>query len=71
MFRRIEAQMTRMGITKEMLAEQTGVQYKVLIQKLDGTRPFTLDEALKIKAAIQASDSIEALFDRLSQSDQP
>lgn len=70
-FRRIEVQMTRMGITKEMLAELTGIHYKALLQKLNGTRSFTLDEALKLKAAIQTSDSIEILFDRQEELDLP
>jgi hypothetical protein len=64
MLRRIEAQMACIGLTKKKLSEETGIRYKALLSKLSGSRAFTLDEALKVKAAIKSTESIETLFER-------
>lgn len=51
------------GISKRKLAGMIGVKYNTLLMKFKRTSPFTLDEAIKIKAAINATESIETLFD--------
>jgi predicted transcriptional regulator len=64
MFKRIEAQLILLGITKKELAQAVGIGYNTLLQKLKGARAFTLDEALKIKEAIRSDESIEMLFEQ-------
>lgn len=66
MFRRIEAQLAYIGITKKELAQDVGIGYNTLLQKLSGASPFSLDEALKIKEAIKSNESIETLFERVA-----
>ncbi len=62
MYKRIEAHLILTGMTKRELAAQLGISYNTLLLKLKGISSFTLDEALKIKNILQATESIEELF---------
>ena len=64
MYKRVEAGMVLTGVDKKELARVIGVSYNTLLQKLRGDSDFTLNEALKIKEAINSSDPIELLFER-------
>ena len=63
MYRRVEAQMILSGFSKKTLAEKIGMRYNTLFLKMNGTSKFTLDEALKIREVINATESVEVLFD--------
>ena len=64
MYQIIESRLIRLGITKKELAQALGISYHTLLLKLGGKSSFTLDEALEVKDLIQASESVEELFNR-------
>lgn len=64
MYKRIEAQMVLVGMSREELAKATGIPLKSLLAKLNGTQPFSLDDALQVRAAIHATETMEVLFQR-------
>lgn len=64
MFLKIESQMAVVGITKKKLAEIIGIKYNTLLKKFNCTSSFTFDEAVKIRTAINSTESIEILFDK-------
>ena len=49
MYRNLEAEMAREGITRKDLAETLGVRYATIIDKMKGRYSFTLDEAFIIR----------------------
>ena len=49
MFRNLNAEMTRRGITRQELAKRMGIGYNTLSRKLNGVRSFTLEELNDIK----------------------
>ncbi len=53
----------RAGTYRE-LARQTGIEYKMLCQKMAGSRPLRRDEAERIRAALGCVMPIERLFAR-------
>lgn len=62
MYKRIEAQMVLLGITKKELACKLGLSYNTLLAKLRGERDFTLNEAWKVKELLNLREPIEILF---------
>lgn len=64
MFRRIEAQIVLQGLTKKQLAGMVGIRYNTLLQKLNGSSQFTLDEALRVKEALDSDETLEVLFEK-------
>lgn len=64
MYKRVEGQMVIAGISKKILAQKLGIGYTTLLQKMNGSSAFTLDEALEIKKIINSTEPIEMLFNR-------
>ncbi len=64
MYRVLEAELVRRGITRKELAAYLDIQYNTLNAKLRGDSCFTLDEAIKIKTALGTNLTIEELFER-------
>ena len=64
MYRNLEAEMTRKGITKKDLAAQLKIPYTTLLDKFNGESRFWLDEALRIKKDVFPDLSIEYLFEK-------
>lgn len=62
MYRNLEAEMVRKGITRKDISELLGVRYATVVQKLNGKYEFKLLEALEIKKAFFPEHSIEYLF---------
>ncbi|SCI85378.1 Uncharacterised protein [uncultured Clostridium sp.] len=62
MYPRIESRLAKIGMTKRELAAALGLDYEVLLLKLERKDYFTLDEAIALKRITGASDSIEELF---------
>ena len=62
MFRNLEAELARSGMTKQRLASEIGCTPSTLSLKLCGRSPITLSEAAKIKRAIGVTVPLEELF---------
>lgn len=63
MYRNLEAELARKGITKTKMAEELGLTLGTLSLKLSGKSNLTLPEAVKIKKALAVELSIEYLFE--------
>lgn len=63
MFRNLEAEMARAGMTKQRLAQEIGCTPSTLSLKLSGRAPVILFEAAKIKSAIGVTIPLEELFE--------
>ena len=61
-YRRVRALMFMRDITIAEFAEKLGISKSALFNKLHGEAPFTLEEALKIKAILGTDEPIERLF---------
>lgn len=65
MFRNLEAEIKRQGLTKFKLASLLHMRPSTLSQKLNGKSDFTLKEAFKIQQILKAETiSLEILFNR-------
>ena len=62
MFPNVRAEMARRYLTVEDLSNLSGIKYSTLSQKLSGSRPLTLDEAVRIKTALSVEIPLEELF---------
>ncbi|WP_295264600.1 hypothetical protein [Veillonella sp.] len=62
MYKELEAEIVRKGLSKRKVSDMTGIRYETLLVKLSGKFSFTLDEAFKIKMAIESDKPIEVLF---------
>jgi DNA-binding XRE family transcriptional regulator len=62
MFRNLEAEMAREGVSKSDLAKYLGVRYATVIDKTKGRFQFSIAEAFKIKDHFFPSCSLEYLF---------
>jgi lambda repressor-like predicted transcriptional regulator len=62
MYKELEAELARKGMTKKDLALKTGIRYQTLNSKLRREYPLTFDECLKIKKALQSTIPLENLF---------
>lgn len=64
MYRNLEAELARKGITKTKVARELGLTLGTLSLKLNGKSHLTLDEAMKIKKILKVDMPIEELFRR-------
>lgn len=66
MYRNLEAEIRRQGLTKFKLASLLQMQPSTLSQKLNGKSDFTLKEAFKIKQVLKVETiSLEILFEKV------
>lgn len=63
MFRNLEAEMVRYGVTKKDIAKLLNVRYGTVIDKFNGKYPFKLIEAIKIKQEFFQNLEFEYLFE--------
>lgn len=63
MYKNLEAEMTRKGISKKDLAVQLKIPYTTLLDKFKGESRFWFDEALQIKQEVFPELSVEYLFE--------
>ncbi|MYL57399.1 XRE family transcriptional regulator [Virgibacillus halodenitrificans] len=63
MYRNLEAEMARMGITKKSMAEELEMRYPTMTEKLKGKYPLRFDEAIKIQQRFFPDHSLEYLFE--------
>lgn len=62
MFKNLRAEMVRAGFDVSMLANKIGMTAGKLYARLNGTTPFSLDEACTIKKVLGVEMPIEELF---------
>jgi DNA-binding XRE family transcriptional regulator len=63
MFRNLEAEMVRKGVSKKEMAALIGVSYNTIRNKINGKQKFLYDEAFKIREHFFPELSLEYLFD--------
>ena len=63
MYRNLEAELARKGITKTSVAKKLGITLGTLSIKLSGKTNLTLPEAIKIKKILNVDLPIEFLFE--------
>lgn len=62
MYRNVKAEMTRQGMTLEVLASKLGITTATLSHKLNGRYPLTFGEAIEIKQVLGVDIPLEELF---------
>lgn len=68
MFRNLEAEMIRAGITKEKLSKELGISNKTLYNRLSGCADWSMEEMKKTQAIINISLQQEYTLDYLFKS---
>lgn len=63
-YRNVAARMALLGMKKSEMAQLLGVNSSTLQHKLRGLSPFTLDEAIQIKAILCSGATLEDFFTR-------
>ena len=66
-YRKLVARIALLGLTRREVADQLGVSYGTLHNKLCAITPFTLNEAIQIKAMLDLPGSLEEAFERYDQ----
>lgn len=67
MFRNLEAEMVRKGVSKKEMAALIGVSYNTICNKIKGKQKFFYDEAVKIREHFFPELSLEYLFETENQ----
>lgn len=62
MYRNLEAEIARAGLTRTALAKEMGLSKTTLGLKLNGKARLTLGEAVKLKKLVNVDLPIEELF---------
>lgn len=62
MYVNVKAELARKNMTIVDLSNATGIRYQTLADKIRGDTVMTVDDALKIKQALDVDMSIEELF---------
>ncbi len=63
MFRNLEAELSRKGMSKKELSEEVGIEYKTLLNYLSGTTNINLKAMLLIKRKVFPEFTIDYLFE--------
>ena len=63
MYKNVKAELARRGLSLNDLSTMTGISYSTLHNKMNGKTQLTLDEAKKIKAALEVELPIDELFE--------
>ena len=66
-YRKLVARIALLGLTRREVADQLGVSYGTLHNKLCAITPFTLNEAIQIKAMLGLPGPLEDAFERYDQ----
>lgn len=67
MFRNAKAEMTRAGMTLEVLAEKSGKSASVWSAKLNGKVVLTFDEAQDFKRIVNSDLPLDVLFKKFEE----
>ena len=63
MYLNVQAEMIRQGISIDVMSDHLGITRRTFSLKLKGRYPFTLKEALTIKAVLNVDIPLEELFE--------
>lgn len=64
MYKKIEAEIILLSLSKKEVANKLGIAYNTLLAKLRGESSFTLDEAFALKKVLNSNMDIEILFEK-------
>lgn len=64
-YARLMVEMYLAGMDNRMLAEKSGINYASLRRKMRGDTPIRLEEAARIRRALQSNLPLEKLFEKL------
>lgn len=64
MYPNLRAELSRRGLNMRSFALLVGMPYTTIREKLNGTRPLTFNEALKIKQTLNVDLPLEVLFSK-------
>lgn len=62
MYNNVKAELARKNMTIVDLSNKTGIRYQTLADKIRGDSILTVDEAMKIKEALDVDMPLEELF---------
>lgn len=62
MYRELEAELVRKGVSRKKLSELIGIAYRTLGAKMRGEQDFNLEECKKIKNILNSDMYIDVLF---------
>ena len=63
-YAQVMVQMFMKGWNMRQLAEETDISYVSLRRKLRGESPFMLEEAMKVRSALEAQMPLDMLFEK-------
>ena len=63
MYSNVKAELARKGLTVIDLSKASGIKYMSLVNKLNGKTPLKLEEARRIKNALDVDLPLEKLFE--------
>lgn len=63
MFKNLEAELSRKGLSKKELSELTGIEYKTILNYLSGATVINLKSMLLIKKKVFPDFSVDYLFE--------
>lgn len=63
MYSNVKAELARRSLTVIDLSKMTGIRYMSLVNKLNGKAPLKLEEARRIKKALEVDITLEKLFE--------
>lgn len=63
LFRNLEAERVKAGMTKSEFCEKVGIPYNTLSRKLHGKSEFTLSECVRIKKKLGVDMPLDTLFE--------
>jgi len=63
-YRKLVARIALLGLTRREVADRLGITYGTLHNKLCAITPFTLNEAIQIKALLSIPGTLEDAFQR-------
>ena len=66
MYRNLKSELVKTGMTAKDFSKLMGISYGQILKKLNGTYPFTLDEAFRAKEVLHTNTAVEELFTRAS-----
>jgi DNA-binding XRE family transcriptional regulator len=67
MLRNLYAEMVRVGVSREELADEIGVNYNTIGMKINGKSKFYLDEAIRIRDKFFPECKLEYLYKRFEE----
>lgn len=63
MYSNVKAELARRSLSVIELSNMTGIRYMSLLNKLNGKAPLKLEEAQRIKKALEVDITLEKLFE--------